>query len=229
MGILSRFVTVLQANLNALLSHVEDPARILDQTIRDLESAYRKAKDHVAHAMADQKRLEKALADAQAEVSRWSEHAVRAVEKGDDTLAKEALRRKNEHARACVQASQELATQQGHVESLKQALQDLEAKIGEIKRKKAQLVGKQRRAQAQDEIYQTLQGGRGGGALETVQRMEEKIESMAALSAARRELHAELSQEQLERKFRELGAGSPDVERELLEIRQRLQIEHKRS
>jgi phage shock protein A len=229
MGILSRFITVIQANLNALVSKTENPAKILEQTIVDLESAYRKAKDQVAHALADQKRMEKAVATVQAEVKRWQDRAVLAVEKGDDGLAREALNRKNEHARSAIQLTAELEAQTANVASLKEALVDLQQKIVDIKRQKGVLIAKQRRAEAQDQIYKTLDGIHNAGALETVKRMEEKIEHMASVSDARKELASEFRGDQLERRFKELGAGSPNVDAELIEMKQRLLLEHKRS
>jgi phage shock protein A len=228
MGILSRFITVIQANLNALVTKAENPAKILEQTIADLEGAYRKAKDQVAHAMADEKSMEKALAKAEAEVKKWQERAVLAVEKEDDALAREALQRKNEHARNAIQLRVELDAQTANVASLKEALRDLQQKIAEIKRQKSVLVSKQRRAEAQNQIHKTLEGIHGAGALETVQRMEDKIEHMAAVSDARKELAREFRGDRLEQRFKELGAGSPNVETELIAMKKRLLLEDKR-
>jgi phage shock protein A len=228
MGILSRFITVIQANLNALVTKAENPAQILEQTIADMEGAYRKAKDQVAHAIADEKRMEKTLAKEEAEVKKWQERAVLAVEKEDDALAREALQRKNDHARSAVQLGVELEAQATNVVALREALRELQQKIAEIKRQKTVLVSKQRRAEAQNQIHKTLEGIHGAGALETVQRMEEKIEHMVAVSDARKELAREFRGDQLERRFKELGAGSPNVESDLIAMKKRLQLEHKR-
>jgi len=229
MGILSRFITVIQANLNALVSRAEHPAKILEQTIADMEAAYRKAKDQVAHAMADEKRLDQAVAKEQEQVKHWQGRAVLAVERGADDLAREALQRKNEHARTAIQLGSELEAQAANVASLKEGLLDLQQKIADIKRQKTVLIAKQRRAEAQDQIYKTLDGIHNAGALETVQRMEDKIEHMAALAGARRDLAGELRGDQLERRFKELGAGTPNVDAELVEMKQRLLLENKRS
>jgi len=227
MGILSRFINVARANLNALLNRAEDPAKMLDQTLIDMEAAYGKAKDRVAHAMADHKRLEKSLMDQQAEVRRWEERAQRAVETGDDELAREALRRKNEHGRMAVQFEHELAAHSTSVERLKDSLRELEQKIAEIRRKKNLLISKARRAEAQDEIYRTIEGIDSTGAVATIERMEHRIDEMAALADARAELSGEFSGDQLEQRFRELETGGEDVDAELLELKQRLQIAHK--
>lgn len=227
MGILSRFVNVVRANLNALLNRAEDPSKMLDQTLMDLDAAYRKAKEQVAHAVADQKRLEKQLMDQQAEVKQWEERAALAVQKGDDDLAREALRRKNEHARLAAQFQGELEAHEGNVERLKESLRELENKIGEIRRRKNLLVSKQRRAEAQDQIARTMEGIGNVGALDTIERMENKIEDMAALADARQELGREYAGDDLERRFQELGGSGEDTEAELLALKQRLQLEHK--
>lgn len=229
MGILSRFINVFRANLTALLRRSEDPTRMLDQSLSDMESAYRKAKDRVAHSVADTRRLEKALADQRAEVQRWDERAVLAVENGDDDLAREALRRKNEHNRTAGQYEQELGAHGANVERLKDSLHELETKIAEVRRKKTLLVSRHRRAAAQDEVYRTMEGIDATGAMETIERMENRIEELAALADARGELYREFSGDDVERRFAELDAArsGEDVDGELLELKQRLQIEHK--
>ncbi len=99
MGVLSRFINVIRSNLNSMLNAAEDPAKMLEQTLVDMQAAYRKSKEHVSRSVADKKRLEKSLMDQQAQVRKYEEGAVKAIESGDDDLAREALRRKNEHAR----------------------------------------------------------------------------------------------------------------------------------
>jgi len=226
MGIVSRFVAVVRSNLNALLNRAEDPTKMLEQTLIDMESAYRKAKDQVARSVADEKRLEKSLADQQKEADTWSRRAMQAVEKGDDELAKEALRRKGEHARIAAQFEHELGAHGANVDNLKSGLRELESKIAEIKRKKNLLISKQKRAQAQDQIYQTIEGIQDAGAIDTINRMEEKIEEMSNLADARMELSGEFQGDALEKRFQELGP-SEDVDAELLELKQRLRLEDK--
>ena len=224
MGILSRFINVVRSNLNALLNRAEDPAKLLDQTLIDMDAAYRKAKDTVAHAVADTKRLEKSLMDQRAEMQRWDERAVLAVEKGDDELAKEALRRKKEHVRLVAQFEHELGAHGANVDRLKGSLHELETKIAEIRRKKNLLVSKQRRAEAQDQIYRTIEGIGAGGAVDTIERMENRIEEMSTLADARHEMSSEFSGDQLEQRFAQLDADGDDVDAELLELKQRLQL-----
>jgi phage shock protein A len=227
MGILSRLLTVVRSNLNALLNRAEDPSKMLDQGLIDMEAAYRKAKDHVARSMADEKRLQKSLMDQQAETKRWEERALRAVEQGDDDLAREAIRRKNEHARMAAQFQHEQEAHAANVERLKESLHELENKIAEIRRRKNLLVSMQRRAEAQDQIDRTIEGIGATGAADTIARMESKIEEMSALADARHELGQEFSGDRLEARFQKLAAQDDNVDAELLAMKQRLQIGNK--
>ena len=226
MGILSRFITVIRSNMNAALNRAEDPTKLLEQTLLDMDSAYGKAKDQVARSVADQKKLEKSLADQQKQAAKWNGRAVAAVEKGDDELAKEALSRKGEHSNIAAQFEHELSAHTQNVENLKDNLHDLQGKIAEVRRKKSLLISKQKRAQAQDQIYKTVEGIQDGGALDTISRMEDKIEEMSHLADARMELSDEFQGDALERKFKELGP-SKDVDAELLELKQQLKLENK--
>lgn len=227
MALFSRFMTVLRSNMNALLSRAEDPSKILEQTLIDMEGAYRKAKEHVARSVADEKRMKKSLLDHQNEEKRWEERALLAVEKGDDDLAKEALRRKKEHSRLALQFEGEHSAHLANVDRLKDSLHELEAKIEEIKRKKNLLISKQKRAEAQTQIYKTIDGIESAGAVDTIERMENKIEEMSALADARQELSEEFSGDALEKRFAELDASGDDVEADLLELKQRARIEDK--
>ena len=226
MGIMSRFATVIRSNLNAMLNRAEDPTKILEQTLLDMDSAYGKAKDQVARSVADEKRLEKSLADQKKEVDKWSSRAVAAVEKGDDELAKEALHRKGEHSKIALQFEHELAAHAQNVDSLKENLHDLQGKIAEIRRKKGLLISKQKRAEAHDQIYKTVEGIQDGGAVDTISRMEDKIEEMSHLADARMEMSDEFQGDALEKRFQELGPGE-DVDAELLELKKQLKVEHK--
>lgn len=227
MGILSRFVTVIRSNMNALLNRAEDPTKMIEQTLIDLETAYQKAKEHVAHSVADKKRLEKSLMDHRRDAKKWEERAILAIEKDDDNLAKEALLRKNEFMRLATQFESELSAHSVNVDKLKDSLKELESKIGDIRRKKNLLVSKQRRAEAQDQIYQTIDGINSTGALGTIERMENKIDEMSAMADARQELAEEFSGDSLEKRFEKLGIADSDVDNELLEMKKKLQIENK--
>jgi phage shock protein A len=222
MGIFNRFVNVLRANTNAALDKAEDPELMLTQMVSDLETQKREAKQRMTEALALQKRFERQTEQEEAEAQKWEDKAVLAVQKGKDDLAKDALVRKKDHARRAKEFRQQLASHASNSDLLRDGYQQLEDKIEEIKRKKSLLVAKQKQAEAQEQIYQTIEGlGENVGAMEAIDRAEEKIEQMSARAEAYQELSLEDGRESLDKKFKELEHESPDMDDELLALKQR--------
>src|SRR6476469_5908070 len=96
MGILGRLSSLVKSNLNDAIDSMQDPAKELDQMIRDMEDSARQARTEVAQTMATLKQQQKRVEALAGEAKTWEDHAMRAVQAGDDALAKEALRRKAE-------------------------------------------------------------------------------------------------------------------------------------
>ena len=68
MGFFDRLGRLVRANANAALSAAEDPAKILDQSVADMQADLVKLRQAVATAIASQKRIQNQAdqADAQA-------------------------------------------------------------------------------------------------------------------------------------------------------------------
>src|SRR5687767_1002109 len=156
MGIFDRFSQLLRSNINDLISRAEDPEKMLNQILVDMRSQLVQAKQQVAQAIADEKRL-RDQADAEyKEAESWERRAMAALQADKEELAKQALVRQGEHQS---HAEQLEATWQSHrveTEKLKNQLRDLNDKIEEAKRKKNLLVARQRRAEAQKRIAETM-------------------------------------------------------------------------
>src|SRR5581483_11161486 len=155
MGIFDRLSSLLRSNINDLISRAEDPEKMLNQILVDMRSQLAKAKQQVATAIADEKRL-RDQADAEfRQASDWEQKAMLAIKEGRDDLAKQALVRQGEHTSAGQQLEQTWELHRMETEKLKTSLRDLNDKIEEAKRKKNLLVARQRRAQAQKRIAET--------------------------------------------------------------------------
>ncbi|MBF0237080.1 MAG: PspA/IM30 family protein [SAR324 cluster bacterium] len=233
MNMFTRFWNVIRSNINSLLDKAEDPEKMLTQMISDLEEQKRQAKEQIAHALADQKRLERQLVKEKEEVQKWEQKAILAIQHNKDDLAKEALIRKKEHEQRSMEFEKQVQLHTQNTDALRDGYQKLEDKIEEIKRKKGLLVAKQKQAQASQQLYQTLEGmgTNSGGAIATIDRMEEKVEQMQAKSEAYQELSLDSGKDSLEKQFAELGSPtSGSVEMELLELKKRAGLlEHKSS
>ena len=99
MGIFKRFKTVVKANINDMISKAENPEKVLNQLIIDMNEHLIDSKKSVAAAIADEKRLERQVNENQMKAEDWEKKAMLAVRAGKDDLAKEALLRKQEYAK----------------------------------------------------------------------------------------------------------------------------------
>jgi len=222
MGILTRIFNLFRATTSDLLDKAEDPEKMIKQMISDLEAQKKKAKEQMTEALALQKRLERDTEKEHKEAEKWEHKAILAVQNEKDDLAKEALTRKNEHLRRALDFEKQLEMHQNNADSLKESYQTMEDKIDEIKRKQGLLSVKQKQAEAQENIYKTIEGlGDTSGIMDTIERAEEKVENLKARSEAYQEISMESDQESLEKKFKELEHESPDMEMELLELKKR--------
>ncbi|NJL84795.1 MAG: PspA/IM30 family protein [Leptolyngbyaceae cyanobacterium SM1_1_3] len=210
MGLFDRVSRVVRSNLNAAVSSAEDPEKILDQAIIDMQEDLVQMRQAVASAIASQKRVQQQYERAQAESNTWQQRAQLALQKGDDTLAREALVRKKAQAETAATLKAQLDQQNGAVDTLKRQLIALESKISEAKTKKDMLKARVSAAKANEQLQNTMGRMSTSSAMGAFDRMEEKILQLEARSQAA----SELAGADLESQFAALEAGG-DVDAEL--------------
>ena len=221
MGILDRLSTMIRSNINDLISRAENPEKMLNQLIADMKGQLAKAKQQVASAIADEKKLQ---ADAEAmkkQADDWERRAMLAVQEGRDDLAKQALTRYNEAMQGAQQLHETWVKHKAETENLKTSLRSLNDKIEEAKRKKNILIARARRAEAQQRIQETMSGMSDKSAFESFERMTEKIEQQERKAIAAAELQNEFEGDQLMQQFQALEyKGAPD--QQLLELKAKM-------
>src|SRR5437667_410819 len=122
MGIFDRLSTLIRSNINDLINRAENPEKMLNQLIVDMRSQLAKAKQQVAAAIADEKRLSAQVDTEKKSAEDWERRAVLAVQEGRDDLAKQALLRHNEHAQGAVQLHETWVKHREETEKLKLGL-----------------------------------------------------------------------------------------------------------
>jgi phage shock protein A len=212
MGIFARLATLIKSNLNDLISKSEDPEKMLNQVVLDMQNQLIEAKKQVAVAIADEKRLAKQAEQEAANAAEWERRAMLAIKGGDDNLAKEALARKKEHDQLSTTLKDQWQKQKQAVDQLKTALRMLNNKIEEAKRKKNVLIARKKRAEAQKAIQETMSGLQNASAFETFERMSEKIDKIEAEAEATGELAEQYTGDSLAHKFAqmEVNVGTED-------------------
>jgi phage shock protein A len=228
MGILDRIRTVLKANINALISKAEDPEKMLNQLIMDMNEQLLEAKKQVAMAIADEKKLERQALENRTQGEDWEKKAMLAVKAGKDDLAKEALVRKQEYDGYAASFQKEFDSQHAAVEQLKDALRQLQAKIEEASRKKNLLVARAKRAEAQKQIQQTMGSLSANSSFDTFDRMAQKVDQVEAEAEALKEIGAVTADQKLEDKFKELESSDQSSDKLLEDLKAKMgQIEDK--
>ena len=224
MGIFDRLSTMLRSNINDLISSAEDPEKMLNQIIVDMRGQLVKAKQQVAAAIADEKRLRDQADAEMRQAGDWEKRAVLAVQEGRDDLAKQALVRHNEHYTHAQQLEATWESHRGETEKLKASLRELNDKIEEAKRKKNLLLARERRAQAQKRIAETMSGLSEKSAFEAFARMEEKIEQRERQIRASSEIDQEFAGDRLSNDFKQLerSATTGSADMQLLALKQKM-------
>jgi phage shock protein A len=224
MGLFDRLSALIKANLNDLISKAEDPEKQLEQSILDMRQQLAQAKQQVAAAIADEKRLRDQADTEFKQAGEWEQRAMLAIQQNRDDLARQALIRQQEHGEFATKLETTWQQHSAETEKLKSLLRDLNDKIEEAKRKKNLLLARARRAEAQQKIQSTMSGLSEKSAFEAFSRMEEKIEMNERRLAASTEIEEEFSGDRLQSDFKRLekAAGGLSAEARLLELKQKM-------
>jgi phage shock protein A len=225
MGIFDRFKRVVKANLNDMISKAENPEKMLNQLIVDMNQQLIESKKSVASAIADEKKLERQMNENRAQGQEWERKAMMALKAGKEDLAKEALLRKQEYDQYAGQFKQQWQAQHESVEKLKESLRGLQQKIEEAQRKKNLLIARSKRAEAQKRIQQQISGISQSSAFEVFDRMSTKVDQIEAEADAMNELEGESADQDLEAQFKELEGGSEGAERMLEDLKKKMALE----
>lgn len=211
-----------RSEAHAALTAAEDPEKMLDLAISDMQGQYAKAREQVAGAIAQEKRLHRELVERKETAEGWGQKAMKALEAGDEELARIALGRQGEYE----SEHNELATQHAKartgVDSVKNALGNLDKKIEESHRRKRILIARKKRADAQITINETLNQLSINDHGTVFGRMEDKITQMESVVDAGEELAAlgpGAEEAELEDRFKALDAGDTDKRLEALKAK----------
>ncbi|MFQ6131196.1 MAG: PspA/IM30 family protein [Armatimonadota bacterium] len=217
MGLLTRLRRIMSANVNDLIDKAENPEKMAKQLIREMEDSIREVKANTATAMANHKKLERKREENAGEVKLWEERAVTALEKEDEELAREALKRKRIYAELQESFAQQVASQERTVATLKASLEALYVKLDEAKARSKVLIARSQRARTQKKVQKMVDRAVDTSAFSEFERLAERVEDEEVEVAAA----AELDVDDLERKFAKEEEDA-DVEFELQELKERL-------
>lgn len=191
MNILTRFKDIMSANINALLDKAEDPEKMIDQCLRNLNSDLGKVKSETAAVMAEEQRAKRELDECTAEVNKFQSYAVKAIEAGNDEDAKKFLERKASLAekQTSLQQSYDLAAK--NAANMRAMHDKLTGDIKELEARRDTIKGKMAVAKTQERINKMSSSIDGANnSIAAFNRMEAKADAALDKANAMAELNA---------------------------------------
>ncbi|XP_078181559.1 plastid transcriptionally active 4 [Carex rostrata] len=206
MNLFDRLARVVKSYANALVSTFEDPEKILDQAVLEMNDDLIKMRQATAQVLASQKRMENKYKAAEQASNDWYKRAQLALQKGDEDLAREALKRRKSYADNASALKTQLDQQKSVVDNLVSNTKLLESKIAEAKQKKDTLKARAQSAKTATKVSEMLGNVNTSSALSAFEKMEEKVMTMESQAEALNQL----TTDDLEGKFAMLETSSVD-------------------
>lgn len=226
MGIISRFKDIMSANINALLDKAEDPEKMIDQYLRDMESDLGKVKAETAAVMAEETRCKRQLDECTAEMDKYQKYAEKAVLAGNDEDAKQFLAKKAQLATQQANLQQAYDVASANATKMRQMHDKLCKDIAELNSRKDSIKAKIAAAKAQEKINKlgaSVEGVK--GSMSAFDRMEAKADNMLDKANAMADLNSSAednSLDDLAAKYDSTSASAPAVDDELAALKAKM-------
>lgn len=191
MGILSRFKDIMASNINAMLDKMEDPSKMVDQLLRDLNDDLGKVKAETASIMAEETRSKRALDECKAEAAKMGDYAEKAVLQGNDDDARQFLLKKSQFSEkeAALQQAYDLAAD--NASKMRQMHDKLTEQITELNARRDTIKAKVAVAKTQERVNKmTSSVNNAQRGVDAFSRMEQKADNMLDKANAMAELNA---------------------------------------
>lgn len=217
----------MAANFNALLDRCEDPEKMVDQYLRNLEQDFAKVKAETAAVMAEEKGAKRKLDECQSEISRMTEYAKKAVTAGNDDEARRFLEKKAELSQKWDVYAQNYQIASDNAAKMRQMHDKLEADISSLKSRREMIKAKVKVAETQKKVNQIGSGLENAGSnMAAFERMEEKADRMLDEANAMSELNAAAGKDSIEELAKKYDAGeqSSAVDDELAALKAEMGI-----
>ncbi|CAL1404724.1 unnamed protein product [Linum trigynum] len=205
-NLFDRFARVVKSYANSVLSSFEDPEKILDQAVLEMNDDLTKMRQATAQVLASQKRMENKYKAAQQASEDWYRKAQLALQKGEEDLAREALKRRKSYGDNASSLKAQLDQQKAVVDNLVANTRLLESKIQEAKSKKDTLKARAQSARTATKVNEMVANVSTSSALSAFEKMEEKVMTMESEAEAL----GQLTIDELDGKFLALETTSVD-------------------
>ena len=217
MGLIERILRLFRSNVNSWTTAREDPEKILEEAVYEMQENLVRMRQGVATAIATQKRTERKAAQAQFTADEWYRRAQMALQQGNEALAREALTKRKAYQQTATSLYEQIGQQKTLVAKLKKDMQSLELKISEAKTKKDMYIARARSAEASLRLQEMLGDVGDASSLKAFEKMENKLLELEA----KQEAISTSGTDELENQFARLAEGD-DLDAELSAMKAQL-------
>ena len=194
MSILKRFTDIMSSNINALLDKAEDPVKMIDQLMRNLNDDLNKVKAETASIMAEETRAKREVDECQSDVNKMLDYAKRAVEAGNDDDARQFLAKKASLTEKLTVLNTKYEAAKANSEKMKQMYNKLSRQIEELNERRSTIKAKMATAKMQERINKMGSSiNNSASSIDSFSRMEEKANRMLDEANAMAELNSKLT------------------------------------
>jgi phage shock protein A len=228
MGILTRFKEIMSSNINAILDKAEDPAKMIDQTLRNLNSDLGKVKSETAAIMAEEQRAKRELDRCKEDIDKMQTYAVRALEANEESDARRFLEEKAKLSKNLAHLEENYNIAKTNSEKMRDMHDKLVVDIAELESRKDVIKGKLNVAKARERMNKMVSSSlsSGSSSIANFQRYED----MANAALDKANAMAELNQTRDENNINDLidkysNTSSSDIDNELEALKASLKKE----
>ena len=224
MGMLDRFADIIKANVNDLLDRAEDPAKMVDQYLRDLTESLAEVKEETAGVMAEEARTARMVSENNKEVEKYDGLARRALQAGNEGDARTFLAKKQQLEAQGESLAAAAEAARDNAEKMRAMHDKLVNDIETLRGRREAIKAKVAVAKTQDQVNKVSSAGdSAAAAMSAFDRMEAKADEMLDRSNAMTELNADPTDPaaDLERKYAEAGSTAA-VDEELAKLREEM-------
>ncbi|MBQ0042856.1 MAG: PspA/IM30 family protein [Lachnospiraceae bacterium] len=222
MGIIARFKEIMSANINALLDKAENPEKMIDQYLRNLNDDFAKVKAETASVMAEEKAAKRKLDENEAEIEKMASYAKKAVASGNDDEAKIFLSKKASLTELHTSLEKQYLLAAENSTKMRDMHNKLENDIQALNSRKDMIKAKLKVAETQKKLNELGSGvASAGNNIAAFERMEARVDKMLDEADAMSELNEQHANKDIENLTKKYDASSrmSDVDDELAALK----------
>ena len=189
MSMLQRFKDIMSSNINALLDKAEDPEKMIDQMVRNLQCDLGKIKSETATVMAEEARLTREVNELKSESEKMFNYAKKALQAGNDTDAKLFLEKKNSIQSKISQVEERLLVAKQNSQNMKAMHDKLNSQVSDLNARKNEIKAKIRQAKLQEKINNMTSSTTSSASISKFDDIEAKANAILDKANAMNELN----------------------------------------